>query len=201
MKSIDWKAFLKGPFFIILVAAVAFFAGRQLAPEKLRVVTIDKVTEIHHEQTQITQKIDIDSLMKQIQDKTKSVNRNVVREVIVQKDGTKIERETDLSKIDSTQHTDTVQQERVSTVSDIKQILDSYRAEEHSRIVTTETNPDKWRVGLAIGYSKGASLYLPQIPNDILVGAYVERKLFSSVSGGVWVNNNPGVGLQLSVGL
>src|ERR1035437_10135412 len=141
LKTVDWKAFARGPVFIVLVATGAFFAGRHFAPESVKVVTVDKVVEVHHEQTQTVQQLDIDALLKKVQDKTRFVDRDVVKIVTVKPDGTRIEQETDRSHIDSTQHTTANSETKTSELTDIKKILDDYRSEDHTKVVEKTKAP------------------------------------------------------------
>ena len=197
LKSVDWKGFVKGPIFIVIVALLAFFGGRYTTPEKTKVVTVDKVTEVHHEQTQTTQQVNIDELLKKVQDKTRVVNRDVVRVVTIKPDGTRIETETDKSKVDSEQHTTATNETKTSEVTDIKKILDDYRQEEKSKTVITE-NSKNWRLGILGGYSHNSSGLLTGVPGLIL-GGFAERKILGPVNGGIWASSQPGAGLQLSV--
>ena len=197
LKSVDWKGFVRGPFFIVLIALLAFLGGRYTTPEKTKVVTVDKVTEVHHEQTNTVQQLDIDKLLQKVQDKTRYVDRDIVRVVTVKPDGTRIEQETDKSKVDSTQHTATNSETKVSEATEIKKILDDYRTEEHSKTVVTEKS-NNWRLGILGGYSKGSSGLLTGVPGTIL-GVFAERKVLGPINGGVWANTQPGVGLQLSI--
>jgi hypothetical protein len=197
LKSINWQSLPKWPIIVVLVAVGSFFGGRYSSPEKTKVVTVDKVVEIHHEQTQVAQQINIDELLKKVQDKTRYVDRDVVRVVTIKPDGTRTETETDRSKIDSTQHTTTNQETKVSEATEIKKLLDDYRAEEHSKTVIKE-NPKNWRVGILTGYSKDSSGVITGVPG-LIVGGFAERKLIGPVNLGAWANSQPGAGLQLSV--
>ena len=197
LKNIDWKAFVKGPFFIVLVAALAFLGGRYTTPEHTKVVTVDKVVETHHENTQVVQQIDVDKLLKQIQDKTKFVDRDVVRVVTVKPDGTRTETETDRSHIDTQQHTDTSQETKVSDLTNIKKVLDDYRAEEHSK-TTIIDNTKNWHVGILGGYSYNSSGLITGVPG-LIVGAFAERKIIGPLNAGAWATSQPGAGLQLSL--
>jgi hypothetical protein len=198
IKKVDWKAFSKGPVFIVIVAALAFLGGRYTVAGKTTVVTVDKVVETHHEQTQVTQQVDIDKLLQKIQDKTRIVNRDVVKVVTIKPDGTRIETETDKSKIDATQRVATNSETKTSETSEIKKLLDDYRAEDHSKTVITEKSVNNYRVGILGGYSKGSSGLLTGIPGTVL-GAFVDRKILGPLNAGVWANTQPGVGLQLSI--
>jgi hypothetical protein len=143
------------------------------------------------------QQLDIDKLLKQVQDKTKFVDRDVVRVVTVKPDGTRTETETDRSHIDTQQHTTTDSETKVSQLTDIKKVLDDYRAEEHSKTVVID-NSKNWRLGLMGGYSRNASGLVTGVPG-LIVGAFGERKILGPVSAGAWVTSQPGAGLQLSV--
>ena len=197
IKNVDWKAFSKGPVFIVIVAALAFLGGRYTVAGKTTVVTVDKVVETHHEQTQVTQQVDIDKLLQKIQDKTRIVNRDVVKVVTIKPDGTRIETETDKSKIDSTQHVATNSETKTSETSEIKKLLDDYRQRETSKTVITE-NSKNWRVGITGGYSHSSSGLITGVPGLIL-GGFAERKILGPFNAGIWANSQPGVGLQLSI--
>lgn len=196
LRNIDWKSFVKGPAFVVIVAALAFAGGRYSTPEKTKIVTIDKVVETHHETTQIVQQINIDDLLKKVEDKTKFVDRDVVRVVTIKPDGTKTETVTDKSHIDTQQHVATSQNMKVSEATDIKKILDDYRAEEHSKTIVID-NSKNWRLGVMGGYSRNSSGILTG-STSLILGAFAERKLLGPISGGIWLNTQPGVGLQLS---
>src|ERR1019366_4731532 len=133
IKKIDWKTFVKGPVFIIIVALLAFFWGRYSTPEKTKVVTVDKVVETHHEQTQVVQQIDIDKLLQKVQNKVQYVNRDVVRVVTIKPDGTKVETVTDHSNINTNQNTTTKVDAKTSEAIAVKKALDDYKAEEHNK--------------------------------------------------------------------
>jgi hypothetical protein len=197
LSNIDWKGFVKGPFFIVIVAALAFLGGRYTTPEHTKIVTVDKVVEVHHESTQVVQQLDIDKLLKQVQDKTKFVDRDVVRLVTIKPDGTKIETETDHSHIDTQQHTDTTNETKTTQLTDIKKVLDDYRAEEHSKTVVIN-NSKNWRVGVLGGYGYNASGLITGVPG-LIVGAFAERKIIGPLNAGLWATSQPGAGLQLSV--
>ncbi len=198
--SYNWKAFVKGPFSIILVAALAFLGGRYTGPTKTQVVTVDKVVETQHEQTQVVQQIDVDKLLEKIQDKIRYVNRDVVRTIVTKPDGSKTETDVDKSQIDSEQKNTTNQQVVTNETTDIKKILDEYRAEEKSKSVTVTKGDSntKYRLGVFSGYSRGASGLITGVPG-LVVGAFGERKLLGPISGGIWGSSQPGFGLQLSV--
>jgi hypothetical protein len=197
VKNIDWKSFLRGPLFVVAVATLAFLGGRYTTPEKTKVVTIEKTVEVHHEQTQTTKQIDVDELLKKVRDKTQIVNRDVVRIVTIKPDGTRIEQETDRSKIDSVQHSVTNSETKTSELTEIKKILDTYKSEEKSKTVVIEKSSN-WRIGITGGYSRDSSGAITGVPG-LLVGGFVERKLLGPINLGVWGNTQPGIGLQLSV--
>lgn len=202
IKNIDWKSFIKGPFFVVVVAAIAFFAGRQTSPESVKVVTVDKVVEIRREVQQITQKVDIDAILRQIKESTKTVDRQVIREVVTQKDGTKIERETDTSKVVQTAKTDSNSQTKVSELTDIKTLIESLKQKESTVVVEKLRVPDKWRVGVQVGAGKTSLNYIPQLLEHVVIGAFVDYKielpLIGGVDVGVWANSRLDGGLQLS---
>jgi hypothetical protein len=197
VKNVDWKSFVKGPVFIAIVAGLCFWAGRSTAPENTKVVTVDKIVETRHEQTQVAQQINIDELLKKVQDKTRYVIRDVVKEVTIKPDGTRIETETDKSRVDSTQRTTTDSETKKTEVSEIKKFLDSYKTEEHTKTVVTES-AKKWRLGILGGYSKNSSGHLTNTPG-LIVGAYGERSILGPINVGAWINSQPGAGLQFSV--
>jgi hypothetical protein len=196
VKNIDWKAFLKGPLFVVIVGALCFVAGRRTSPEKIKIVQVDKIVEVRHEQTQVAQQININELLKKVQDKTRFVDRDFIKIVTTKPDGTRIETETDKSHIDSTQHTTVNSETKTSEVSEIKQFLDSYKQEDHSK-TTIVNSSNKWKVGILSGYSKNSSGLITGVPG-LIVGAFVEKRGFWGLSGGVWASSQPGVGLQLS---
>jgi hypothetical protein len=197
LKNVDWKAFVKGPFFIVLVAIGAFLGGKYTAPEHTKIVTVDKVVETRHENTQVVQQIDLDKLLKQVQDKTKFVDRDVVRVVTIKPDGTRTETETDKSHVDSQQHTDTTNETKVSQITDFKKLLDDYRAEEHSK-TTIIDNTKNWHVGILGGYGHNSTGIITGVPGLVL-GGFVERKVLGPLNAGIWANTQPGAGLQLSL--
>jgi Skp family chaperone for outer membrane proteins len=196
VKNIDWKAFLKGPLFVVIIGGLCFIAGRSTSPEKIKTVQVDKVVEVHHEQTQVAQQINIDELLKKVQDKTRFVDRDVIKIVTTKPDGTRIETETDKSHIDSTQHTTVNSETKASEVSEIKQLLDSYKQEDHSK-TTIVSNSNKWKIGGLGGYGKNSSGLITGVPG-LIVGAFVEKRVFWGLSGGVWASSQPGIGLQFS---
>jgi hypothetical protein len=196
--AFDWKAFLKGPVFIILVAVAAFLGGRYTTPESTKVVTVDKVVEVHHEQTSVTQQVNVEELLKKVQDKTKFIDRDVVRVVTIKPDGTRTETETDRSHIDSTQHTATNSETKVSQTAEIKKILDDYRAEDHTKVVEKTTPLDKWRAGIQVGYGENAGV-IPTVPSWLLLGGFVEHQLIGKINIGAWGNTMKAGGLQLSI--
>jgi hypothetical protein len=197
LKNVDWKAFVKGPFFIVLVAALAFLGGKYSTPEKTKIVTVDKVVEIHRESTQLTQQVNMEELLKQVQAKTKYVDRDVVRVVTITPDGTRTETETDRSKVNTQQQTNTSNETKVSQITNFKKLLDEYRAEEHSKVITID-NTKNWRVGVLGGYSQNSTGLVTGVPG-LVVGAFAERKLWGPLNVGAWANTQPGAGLQLSI--
>jgi hypothetical protein len=197
LKNVDWKAFVKGPFFIVLVAALAFLGGKYSTPEKTKIVTVDKVVEIHRESTQLTQQVNMEELLKQVQAKTKYVDRDVVRVVTITPDGTRTETETDKSKVNTQQQTNTSNETKVSQITDFKKLLDEYRAEEHSKVITID-NTKNWRVGVLGGYSQNSTGLVTGVPG-LVVGGFIERKLWGPLNVGAWANTQPGAGLQLSI--
>jgi hypothetical protein len=197
LKNVDWKAFVKGPFFVVLVAALAFLGGKYSAPEKTKIVTVDKVVEIHRESTQLTQQVNMEELLKQVQAKTKYVDRDVVRVVTITPDGTRTETETDKSKVNTQQQTNTSNETKVSQITDFKKLLDEYRAEEHSKVITID-NTKNWRVGVLGGYSQNSTGLVTGVPG-LVVGGFIERKLWGPLNVGAWANTQPGAGLQLSI--
>lgn len=199
LKKVNWTGFLKGPLFILVVAVGAFVAGKHFSPVQTKIVTVDKVTEVRHEVQTVQQQINIDQIIKQIQQSVKSVDRTVVKEVITQKDGSKVERETDTSHSDQTKVSETNQETKVQEISEIKKFLDSYKQEEKIHIVEKLKAPNPWRVGVQIGYGKDAGI-IPTAPNWLLLGVSAERNLIGSLNAGVWANTQKAGGLQLSVG-
>jgi hypothetical protein len=197
LKNVDWKAFVKGPFFIVLVAALAFLGGKYSTPEKTKIVTVDKVVEIHRESTQLTQQVNMEELLKQVQAKTKYVDRDVVRVVTITPDGTRTETETDRSKVNTQQQTNTSNETKVSQITNFKKLLDEYRAEEHSKVITID-NTKNWRVGVLGGYSQNSTGLVTGVPG-LVVGGFIERKLWGPLNVGAWANTQPGAGLQLSI--
>lgn len=202
LKSINWKAFLKGPGFIIIVAALCFYAGRRSAPAETKVVTVDKVVEIHRETQTVQQQVNIDAILKQIKESSKSIDRTVVREVITQNDGTKVERETETSHIDRTSKTNTDSQTKVSELTEVKKLIESLKQEDHVQIVEKLRPPDKWAIGLQVGYGKTDLNYIPNVPGHVVLGASVARTvdipLIGNVGVGLWANSRLDGGLQLS---
>jgi hypothetical protein len=194
----NWRSILKGPIFVLLVAAGCFFLGRQTAPENVKIVTVDKVTETRHELQTIQQQINIDQVLKKIQETAKSVDRTVIREVVTQTDGTRVERETNTSHTDQTARTDTASQTKALQLTDIKTLLDSYKQEEHTKVVEKLTPPNPWRAGVQVGYGSGAGV-IPGGPSWLLLGGYVERQLIGPINVGAWGNTMKAGGLQLSV--
>jgi hypothetical protein len=194
----NWRAILTGPVFVILVAAGFFFLGRQTAPESVKVVTVDKVTEIRHELQTVQQQINIDQVLKKIQETAKSVDRTVIREVVTRSDGTRVERETNTSHTDQTARTDTASQTKTLQLTDIKTLLDSYKQEEHTKIVEKLVPPNPWRAGVQVGYGADAGI-IPGGPSWLLLGGYVERQVLGPISVGAWGNTAKTGGLQLSV--
>jgi len=195
---IDVKKYWK-PLLVVALVSAVFVAGRYTVAERIKTVEVVKTVEVHHESTQVTQRVDIEELLKKVQDKTKYIDRDVVRVVTIKPDGTRTETETDRSRIDSTQRTTTDSSTKVSEVAELKKLLDSYRAEDKSKTVTIERGQPNWRLGVLTGYSKDVKSMIPGIPNSILLGGFVERRILGPISAGIWANTYPGVGVQASV--
>jgi hypothetical protein len=202
LKDVDWKAFLKGPVFVILVAAGCFLAGRQTAPESVKIVTVDKVTEIHRETQQVSQKVDMEAILRQIKESAKTVDRQVIRETITQKDGTKIERETDTSKIAQTSKVDTNSETKTSELTEIKTLIESMKQKESTKLVEKLRAPDQWRVGAQVGVGMANLSYIPQLPGHMVLGVFADYNvalpLVGNVGVGVWLTSRLDGGLQLS---
>jgi hypothetical protein len=197
IKNIDWKSFVKGPFFIVTVACAAFFLGKCSAPKDVKVVTVDKVTEIRHEVRTIQQQLDIDQLIKKVQESARTTNRTVVREIITQRDGGRVERETENSNTNQTNHSTTDTSTKVQEISEIKKFLDSYKQEEKIKVVEKLTPPDMYRIGVQVGYGKDV-IAIPSAPQGLMLGVYGERQIIGKLNAGIWLNTARSAGLQLS---
>jgi hypothetical protein len=203
LKNIDWKKFLSGRvFLIILVAGLAFGVGRCTGPTKI--VETTKTVEVQHEAEATQQKTDLTAVLKAIQNTQVDTNktRTIVR--IVKPDGTQITTEKDSSNQEKKVASQTDSQIKKDEVVNTQKTVDTSITQEKTRIVETLRAPN-WGVALQAGTSLpglvGGTVpksYLP-IPGNLVLGAVVERKLIGPLRAGVWVNTRLDAGLQLSV--
>jgi hypothetical protein len=186
-------------FIVGIVCALVFFTiGYKATPEKVRIEIKEKVIEKHYEATVQKQEINIDQLLKQIKETAKSVDKTVIKEIVTQKDGTKIEKETQVSHSDQSSKTSTEQQTHVAELNELKKLIQNSKVVEKTQIVEKLRVP-KWTIGAQVGLGVNSNSYIPGIPGNMVIGAFAEKQLIGPFSGGLWINSRLDGGLQLSV--
>jgi hypothetical protein len=194
-----WKYLLVVLVVYVVSTGSAFYYGKSKAPEK--VTTVDKIIEVRKETQQIVQQINIDEIIKKIQESTKNTNISTRREVIIKKDGTRIEREVKDAQVNQTTRSSTESQTKVSELSELKLMIQSLKQQEHT-VITERSKKNNWKLGVQVGYGISSDNYIIGLPNHVLVGAFVERQLELPVLGnlgvGVFGTSRADFGLQLS---
>ena len=201
IKSIDWKKFVQGPAFVVLLVFGAFMLGRHTAPENTKVVTVDKITETRHELQTINQQVDLTKILQQIKDSSKTVDRTVIREIVTAKDGSSTVKETVTSHSDRNTKEQTGATETTKVVTAETKTKDDVKVEDKKTTTTTTTgSSDKWKVGVAAGFAWSST----SLPNHLVVGGQIERDfrvpLLGSLGVGAWVNSQAEGGLLILKG-
>lgn len=193
-----WKKLLLVAVYLVSVGG-AYYYGHKSGPERIQIV--DKIVEVRKETQQIVQHVNIDEIIKKIQETTKSTNTIVKREVIIKPDGTHIEREVKDSHTDQTTKITTNSETKVSEFSELKLMIQSLKQQEHT-IVVDNTKHTSWRVGLQFGYGKSDINYIPTLPKHEMIGLFIEKQLQVPIIGNVGVGtfgtSRADVGVQLS---
>ena len=194
---------------VVLILALlggTFYLGRRYAPVKT--VTVDKVTETHHETQVVQQQVDIQAIMHRLDqfsaslsglvDISKTTQRTIT--TITKPDGTKISKETDttdLSKKSATNQT-TTNTTTVDTKANTTAITNTTTKVDDTKIETKTVQTgglgDKWRLTMEVGYSiptlwRSEPNYLPGLPNGMVIGATVDRQLFWGFSAGLHLDS------------
>jgi hypothetical protein len=194
---------------VVLILALlggTFYLGRRYAPVKT--VTVDKVTETHHETQVVQQQVDIQAIMHRLDQFSASLNSLVNISKTTQKtittitkpDGTKISKETDTTDLNkksatsqTTTNTTTIDTKANTTaITNTTTKVDDTKTE--TKTVQTGGLSDKWRLTIEAGYSiptlwRSEPNYLPGLPNGMVIGATVDRQLFWGFSAGLHLDS------------
>jgi hypothetical protein len=215
-KNVPWAKIGVVALILCLLGGV-FYLGRRYAPVKT--VTVDKVTETHHETQVIQQQVDVQAIMHRLDQFSASLNslvdisKTTQRTIttITRPDGTKISKEidtTDLNKKSATNQTTTNNtvvdsNTKATAITNTDTKVDDTKTE--TKIVKTDALTDKWRLSVEAGYSiptlwRNEPNYLPGLPNGLVVGAAVDRQLFWGFSAGLHIDSRLDVDVLLLKG-
>lgn len=185
----------------IVVLAGVFALGVYSAPTK----TIEKVkvVEVQKETTVVQQKVDLEELKRVVADLQR--RNNVVRErtVVVQPDGTRTETEKEVDKTETSSRTETTTNTSASSSTETKVWKETVRVEEKVKLVERLAAPDTWALGVQAGISLPALVgsdvpgFVPGLPDAVVVGVSVDRRVVGPVWGGAWANSQAAAGVQL----
>ena len=192
-QNIPWKKIGIG-LLIILGLSGVFYAGRKTAPENTKVLTVDKITETHHETQVVQQQIDTQAILhkldqfkyslSRLEDVSKSTLKTVV--TITKPDGTIVKKEvtdTDINKKSSTNQTvtNTVTTDANSKTvakTDIVTQKDDTKTElkTETKIVQSTALASNWRLSAGVGYSipslwRTLPSYLPGVSQGVVIQA------------------------------
>ena len=177
----------------------AFATGRYTAPFEERIVEKEKRIEVIKEQTQITQQIDIDELMKRVQKTAQRKNVRRTRVVIEKPDGTKVIKETETDRTETDSETKTETETEITEKEDRIVIKEVVKIEERVKIVEKKLRLD-WGASVDVGYYLptlwGEGLQRNLLPGDMIVGVSIDRKILGPFSLGIWANSAWGAGVQ-----
>jgi len=184
-----------------LLAGV-FFVGRLTAPVEERVVEVEKKVVVEKERVNVTQTLDIEELIREVQ---KIVRRtNVQRKIVTVEtpNGGRTITETEIDR--STTETDTNTDTSTDTAAATEAVVVKEVVKIQERVKLVEKKLDlKWSVAVDVGYYVpalwGDGLQNNLLPGDIILGASVNRKVVGPFSVGIWANTAWGAGLQLRV--
>jgi hypothetical protein len=197
------KAILTNPLVIVVVAALAFFGGRQTAPVSVKVVETVKTVEIHHEQTVITQKVDLQELKQLVASLQRRNNVVTTRVIEVKPDGTKTEHETIADRTETDTKTATTVATDTKTDATNTTTKDSLKTDEKTKLVEKLQRPSPWGAGVIMGVPlvsrSGLIDHIPRL-DDVSVSVFAGRRLFWNISADIWVSSKLDAGLGLMVG-
>ena len=180
----------------------SFFVGRLTVPTEIVEVEKRVVIEKEREQVNIVQTIDMNELLKQIENQVlkKDIRRTVV--VIEKPDGSK---ETTTSEVDKTvvensKETDKATDTKKTEVVEVIKEVVKYETKEVLVERRVRTN---WSVTAGVGYDVQGLLNRPQlnlIPVTNLIGIVsVDKRLVGDLWTGVWGTTTGTVGVQVGV--
>lgn len=219
-QSVPWKKIGIG-LLIVLGLGGIFYAGRRTAPENTKIVTVDKITETHHETQVVQQQIDtqailhkldlFNSSLSRLEDVSKSTLKTVV--TITKPDGTIVKKEvtdTDVNKKSSTNQTVSNASTTDANSKTIAKVDATTQTDDTKTELKTETKTvqstalsSNWRLSAGVGYSvsglwRTLPNYTPGLPQGVVVETVADRKLFWGFSAGLKVDSRLDVGVRLS---
>lgn len=196
--------------YIIIAALIAlplvFFAGRYTAPTKIKTVEIENRVEIHHEvketkvdleeiKTLITQMsvIKKSNLQRTTTTTTKPTGETTTTETVTDKGETNTQ-----TKTDSTSHTKL-------NVDELVKLWKESTQTKTTIVEKTVDRKDRWSVGVQAGMSLrdpfgSTNQIIPGVPEQVILGAFVERNLFWGINLGLWANSRLDGGVQARIG-
>ncbi len=190
----------------VVLLAGTFFAGRFTAPDKIKTVTVEKRVEVIKETQVVRQEINLEELKKIVA--SIKVKVNVVKEhtETVLPDGSKTTHDTTTDKTETDSKSETDTKNTAKTETETKIWKETVRVEEHIKIVEKLKNPDTWTLGVQTGVSipalagRDVPNYVPGLPQQVMVGGFLTKRLIGPISGGVFINSHGDAGLQVSLG-
>lgn len=202
------KKIITSPILILVLISGAFFAGRFTSPAKIKTVEIEKRVEIHHESLTIEKKLDIQELKTMIAEFS-TQRRSDLRKVTVTNtkptgETTTTETLVDRVATDTVSKTDSTTKTSTSVDELVKLWKESVKTEEKIKIVEKDSSSE-WGLGIQAGLNLRSPLgdtnnVIPGVPEQIVLGAFVERRLFLNIYTGVWLNSRLDGGLQVRMG-
>jgi len=188
-----------------IVLAGAFTAGRYTAPTKVKTVEVEKRVEIHHETKQTT--VNLEEIKTLITQMTASKKSNLQRTTTttVKPDGEKTITETEIDKSETSTQTNTNSSSQ--TKLNVDELVKLWKESTVEKVKIVEKEVDrrpKWSAGVQLGLSLtdplGSTKPVIPIPDQMILGVFVERNLFWGVNLGLWANSRLDGGIQARIG-
>lgn len=188
------------PIVLLLVFGAGYGLGAQRAAGKVEYR--DRIVEREKESVNLTQKVDMAELVKQITHVLE--NRKVATTRTITREGGKeviTERIRDLTS--TTTQVDNTIQTLTSVSSELKLLRESLRLEEHYKVVSPAPRSN-YRLGVNVGYDmarlwgRGSEFSLLPVPG-LVAQVQVERRLFGSLFATAWAQTTGVAGLGLNL--
>jgi hypothetical protein len=184
------KKFIVIALICLLFSVFGYEYGRHKTPAKI--VTVTKTVTLDHDVIHTVTQVQKEVIY--VQQQAKDVHRVVI---------------VDKKPTGEVVTTTTVQDNtKTTTGTAAEQVKNQDKAEDHvvykdrevTKTVINNTRPE-WILGLNGGYNLGnrSTNLVPIVPNKIIIGASAQKHILGPIYGGINVNSNEVVGLNLSL--